>query len=101
MCTFAGHIDDQIDIDVQITCGGVVHAKLEIWPAPNEFANIICDEKKGDEGKKEGEEAALSRVGAMLSLGKVSRLLRGVGAVASLFSSSESSLHGSMPAADL
>ena len=63
--TFAGHIDDQIDIDVQITRGGVVHAKLEIRPAPNEFANIICDEKKANEGNKEGEETAFTRAGAI------------------------------------
>ena len=30
MRTFAGHIDDQIDIDVQLTRGGVLYAKLEI-----------------------------------------------------------------------
>ena len=46
MGTFAGHIDDQIDIDIQITRRGVVHARLEIRPAPNEFANIIRDEMK-------------------------------------------------------
>jgi hypothetical protein len=42
----------------------VVHAKLEIRPAPNEFSNIIRDEKKGNKGYKEGEETALARAGA-------------------------------------
>ena len=80
MRTFAGHIDNQIDIDVQITRGDMVHAKLEIRPAPNEFSS------RRDEGNKEGEEAALARAGAMTSLGKASKLLRGVGAAASLLS---------------
>ena len=57
--TSAGHIDYHIDIDIQITRGGVVHAKFIIWPALDKLANIIR-EKKSNEGNKEGEETTLS-----------------------------------------
>ena len=42
----------------------MAHAKLIIRPAPDELANIICDDKN-NEASKEGEETAFTRAGAV------------------------------------
>lgn len=58
--TSTGHIDYQVDVDIQVAWGSMVHAKLMIWPAPEKLCDIVCHKKKGDESNKEGKEATLA-----------------------------------------
>jgi hypothetical protein len=63
--TFAGHINYQVDVDIKIARGHMVHAKLKVRPTPEKLPNIVCYKKKGDKSNKEGEETTLARACAI------------------------------------
>ena len=55
--TFAGHVDSDVDVDVEVALLVGVDAELLIRPAPDEFGDVVEKEEQAKEGDEDGHEA--------------------------------------------
>lgn len=53
-----GHLDDDVDIDLEGAIEIAVDAEFIVVPTPEEVADIIENEEEGEESDKDGEQTS-------------------------------------------